>query len=323
MTAIKALRNDNDDLQTYNNGHENVTMNKYGNLNVNVKSIKGSTIDMYSGNSGDGTQRVCIANDDIPFTNVRNYIVDKRINSGYRYKICGGIGIGIDSINYYIFDNYTPTIYTRVSPPIGNVKINSLSVDDTSNGTGCRSVYLKYIDSSKDVKEDIINMQGGPLISLNPEIREIIEFKCKTFGSLNHNDGTITLYNSVLPSVTINRINLQFNNSLNYGIEIPQDGYTLLKKLTVTSLETVDLTADLEIKILLIERYISTPNYIYRTLLLCRCKYSKTIEIDLSYFPPIYGSQSSISNFAIYPVAKSLGVSTTTTQAFLTAINVD
>ena len=320
MSIIVAERNDSNIIQASNNGQGNITMNQHGYLNVELKSINGESIDTGSGVNSDGTQRICIANDDTQLTNMQKYIVDGRMNPNCRYKFCGGFLNNIGNDDYYALCRDIIIPFIGISPPGFTCEIFANSINDRTTGSGCNSVHLKYIDSNGDVKDDIVNLDNETN-EANSDIREIIEFKCKTFGSLGYNDGFITLqfdnglFNTIIPA--------NFNNSMPFGIEVPQNGHTLLKKITITSVENSNPDIDLEVKILLIEYRGGNVLFTYRTLFLQRCKYLESVTFDLSEIPPIEGSGLSNVNFGIYPIAKAIGSSSTAAQVFLSAINID
>jgi len=325
MITIKAIRNDVDRPGPQQDVPGLLCMNKYGHLNMNLNKVLDNTIDTNSGIVTPNTQRICIASNNVPIMDIQKKIVDKRIGSTYRYKTCGGISSSIDDDEYCAVENTSVTIhYTLLTPPINQTYIASSNSLDSSSNNGCNSVYLKYIDSNGDVKEDTVDTNGNIPVSIGTNVREIIEFKCSTFGSLGYNVGDITLYDDDILHLS-SYIYAQQRDSRLIGIEIPQNGYTLLKSITIASLEQTNTNVDIELKLLLVERHLSIPNYVYRTLLVRRCRYQKSITFDLTGFSPIYGSQSPNINFAIYPVLKAIvdTPSNTTAQVFLDAINVD
>jgi len=324
MIVIKATRSDNNKLQTLVNDLGYVTMNKYGHLYCDIESINNNSVTVNSGYKDNSTKRVCLATDDVLFTDIPKYIIDKRINSTYRYKTCGGFST-INSTDYCaVGANVNLLSYTTLSPSFGTLSCVSTDTSDSSSGSGCTSVRLKYINSLGEQKEDTVSTTGTTPFNIGTNVREIIDFKCLTFGSNPpENHGDISLTNSDGKNVA--RIKTSFNNSLFFGIEIPINGYTLLRTLTVSSVENTNANVNVEIKLVIVEKRLTSPNYVYRFVFSQRCQFQKSITFDLSNFAPIYGLKDSNINFAIYPVFKSINDSNynTSINAFLSAINVN
>jgi len=317
MTTIKAVREDEDTILTSNNELGYLTMNKYGHLNINIKSIDGNSLSMGLDTNDNITQRLCISNDDGPSIDTQNYLTDFRFNSNCRPKMCGGIG-NIAPDEYYI-PTYNSVLRLQVILPLlGNIMVNLDNLSDVVNS----SIYFKYIDLNGIINELTIIPNGLYLINLGSNIREIIEFNF-TSSENDYNQGNIFLTN--IDDTIIDVIPPRVSNYVPVRIEVPQNGYTLLKSLTISSLERVDLDVYIDVIIVIQEIYLINGSYsrIYRTIFNQQCRNRESITFDLSEIPPIYGSQSKDSNFAIYSAIKAVGGSSTMIQTHLIAINVD
>lgn len=229
--------------------------------------------------------------------NIKEQTLDKRLNINYRYKLSGGQNTSISATDYdFPVDFAGSEVYTDYSPPIAQMYVSSTSNDDDILGLGAQKVTLIYIDSNGDQKSDEVEMDETNSVNIGTNVREIISFYCSQLGATGYNVGTIYLKNDNDNKIAA-AIKATYNYYSSIAIEIPQNGYTYLQRLQIISNERNNSNADIDFKLYLIERYSSS--YIYKIILSGRCQYQKSIDIDLSNFQRLSGSQNSSNNFAI------------------------
>lgn len=117
------------------------------------------------------------------------------------------------------------TVYTKPAPADTFV-VNSTSTNDTSAGTGARSVEIYYLDASGNELDVEVTLNGTSDVAVAALTNcTFIQYMyVKTKGTLPTADGTITLYNTA-KTIKYEQITAGGNQSLSARYMIPT-GYT-------------------------------------------------------------------------------------------------
>lgn len=121
------------------------------------------------------------------------------------------------------------------------------SVNDTSAGTGARTVKVHYLNASGNYTHEIVTMNGTtPVNTVATNIRFVQQITVQTNGSFGaRNAGNITIYSTTTPANIFARIVALNNISLSSARMVPA-GYTFwLKTLNISSTSSKPLSVRL------------------------------------------------------------------------------
>lgn len=114
----------------------------------------------------------------------------------------------------------SPAVYVFPASPI-QMRIVSSSANDTSGGTGIRSVTLHYLDTNYAVQQEDITLNGTtPVNTVATNILRVQEVHAKTVGSIGQSAGDIILTDTTGTTVYA-RIETGFNRNRNATFTIP------------------------------------------------------------------------------------------------------
>lgn len=114
-------------------------------------------------------------------------------------------------------------------PSAATVKISSDSVNDTSAGTGARTVVVAGLDSSYDEISETVTLNGTTEVATTKSYLRINSITVATTGSGNANAGNIYAgtgtVTSGVPATIYNQVLVGYNQTLTASYTIP-NGYT-------------------------------------------------------------------------------------------------
>lgn len=109
------------------------------------------------------------------------------------------------------------------------LKVSSSSANDTSAGTGARTVYIEGIDSGYNVMSEIVTLNGQTAVNTQNQYRFVNNMYVVTVGSSGHNEGDINVGIGVVtagvPATLYDLIGATFNNRTTAHYMVPA-GYT-------------------------------------------------------------------------------------------------
>lgn len=115
-------------------------------------------------------------------------------------------------------------------PTVASVlEISSTSANDTSAGTGARTVYIGGLDGDYSVVSEIVTLNGQTAVNTTNSYLYVNEFYVVTVGSAGHNEGAINAGTGVVtagvPAVLYDLIGATYNNRTTAHYCVPA-GYT-------------------------------------------------------------------------------------------------
>jgi len=149
---------------------------------------------------------------------------------------------GLSSVNKFGFNNQVPTNWEVIAlgsadftypTSAGTVTVVSDDADDTSAGTGARTIKIQGLDGNYDFQEETITMNGTTNVnSINTFLR-VNRMEVLTAGSSNSMEGTIT---ATIGGNEQSRMEAEYDNQTlqaNYTIPAGKTGY--LTRIQATS----------------------------------------------------------------------------------------
>ena len=111
--------------------------------------------------------------------------------------------------------------------------IKSSSANDTSSGTGARTVEITGIKSDKTVDTETVNLNGTGAVQTTNSYFLIYNFMVTSVGSTGSNVGDIKAYVSHVDNEIVNYIKATENNSSMCIYRVPANKIILLKNIIV------------------------------------------------------------------------------------------
>lgn len=127
-------------------------------------------------------------------------------------------------------DIWTGTATTIPIPPSAGqqMQVVSSSANDTSAGTGVKTIDMHYIDANGDEKEEHITMNGTtPVVTTATDIRFVQDIHALTVGTNLAAVGTISISQQGAPTTIYSSITPGMNKALNSSRMVPA-GKTLI-----------------------------------------------------------------------------------------------
>lgn len=105
----------------------------------------------------------------------------------------------IDNTGFFVNSNDIPVNGLDISFPVAStlLGIASSSTDDTSAGTGLRTVLIEGLDTNWDYQEEVITLNGQTKVNSTLSFIRINELTGLTTGSTGSNQGTLYISDSV------------------------------------------------------------------------------------------------------------------------------
>jgi hypothetical protein len=115
-------------------------------------------------------------------------------------------------------------------PTVDSVlKISSSSANDTSAGTGARTVYIEGLDGNYNVISETVTLNGQTAVNTAGSYLYVNQFYVTSAGSSGHNEGTVNAGTGVVtagvPAVLYDLIAATYNNRTTSHYCVPA-GYT-------------------------------------------------------------------------------------------------
>ena len=148
-------------------------------------------------------------------------IAQGRVGGYSRYVICGR-KIGVSAT---VMSDLTQIPNVDVLPYPGGIqcRIISDSANDTSNGTGVRTLRLVYLDTNYDVKSEVLTVNGLTAVNtVATNIQRIYWMSTITVGSNGVAVGNISLQNTA-GSVTYEYLKAGENRTLTCHFTVPNN----------------------------------------------------------------------------------------------------
>lgn len=109
------------------------------------------------------------------------------------------------------------------------MKVSSTSANDTSAGTGARTVYISGLDGNYNVVSETVTLNGQTEVNTTNSYLAINDMQVMSVGSGGHNDGAINIGTGVVtagvPAVLHDLIGATFNSRTTGHYTVPA-GYT-------------------------------------------------------------------------------------------------
>jgi len=109
------------------------------------------------------------------------------------------------------------------------MKVASSSANDTSAGTGARTVYIEGVDGDFAVKSEVVTLNGQTEVNTTHEYLAINQMTVMTVGSTGHNEGNINIGTGTVtagvPAVLFDLIGVSNNQRTTGHYTVPA-GYT-------------------------------------------------------------------------------------------------
>lgn len=124
------------------------------------------------------------------------------------------------------WDNDSTYVYFDTAKTLG---VSSSSANDTSAGTGARTITITGLDSNWDEITEVITMNGQTKVTTTNSFLRVYRARITTSGTLKINDGNIFIYDNA-DTVTAGVNN---TDSLTQAVMLAGEGTTLMALTTV------------------------------------------------------------------------------------------
>jgi len=160
----------------------------------------------------------------------------------FALDIAKGNIAGLSSINKFGFNDQVPTSFEVIAlssanftypTSAGTVTVVSDDADDTSAGTGARTIKIQGLDGNYDFQEETITMNGTTNVNSTNTFLRVNRMEVLTAGSSNGMEGTIT---ATIGGNEQSRMEAEYDNQTlqaNYTIPAGKTGY--LTRIQATS----------------------------------------------------------------------------------------
>jgi hypothetical protein len=160
----------------------------------------------------------------------------------FALDIAKGNIAGLSSVNKFGFNDQVPTSFEVIAlgsanftypTSAGTVTVVSDDADDTSAGTGARTIKIQGLDGNYDFQEETITMNGTTNVNSTNTFLRVNRMEVLTAGSSNGMEGTIT---ATIGGNEQSRMEAEYDNQTlqaNYTIPAGKTGY--LTRIQATS----------------------------------------------------------------------------------------
>jgi hypothetical protein len=160
----------------------------------------------------------------------------------FALDIAKGNIAGLSSVNKFGFNDQVPTSFEVIAlgsanftypTSAGTVTVVSDDADDTSAGTGARTIKIQGLDGNYDFQEETITMNGTTSVNSTNTFLRVNRMEVLTAGSSNGMEGTIT---ATIGGNEQSRMEAEYDNQTlqaNYTIPAGKTGY--LTRIQATS----------------------------------------------------------------------------------------
>ena len=160
----------------------------------------------------------------------------------FALDIAKGNIAGLSSVNKFGFNDQVPTSFEVIAlgsanftypTSAGTVTVVSDDADDTSAGTGARTIKIQGLDGNYDFQEETITMNGTTNVTSTNTFLRVNRMEVLTAGSSNGMEGTIT---ATIGGNEQSRMEAEYDNQTlqaNYTIPAGKTGY--LTRIQATS----------------------------------------------------------------------------------------
>lgn len=163
-------------------------------------------------------------------------------NVPFYLEVAQGNISGYSSVNKFGFNDQVPTDWEVIAlgsanftypTSAGTVTVVSDDADDTSAGTGARTIKIQGLDGNYDFQEETITMNGTTNVTSTNTFLRVNRMEVLTAGSSNGMEGTIT---ATVGGNEQSRMEAEYDNQTlqaNYTIPAGKTGY--LTRIQATS----------------------------------------------------------------------------------------
>lgn len=313
-------------------------------LEVDVNAFNGVAITTNVGSMTDGTQRVCIAQDDLSLASTYGMLFDFRflseINSTvyaskwakYSLKTClvtdayfpgngaagtlypafGGITSSPPQFRCgQVITDITGAATPLVTFPIASINVglplNGVTIQKISTADGGLGAYARQLDILYYDDLQVLQLLQGHNISTTSatfNIRQIESMECIYWGANRFNSNSIYITNPTGPSPNYVAVIPPGTNR----VQLPYICIPYEGLLVLDSLTSVGLTTNMIVNIIHWKQWTTTSlvqNVICQIVL-----GQNPTTIDLSHYPAIVGPSSTVQNEAVWLTAASTSAAT-------------
>lgn len=159
-------------------------------------------------------------------------------NEEFLLQVSRGQIAGHSSIIVFGYNSDVDTTEESVWPDGGTIphittatvmKVSSTSANDTSAGTGARTVYISGVDGSYNVVSETVTLNGQTAVNTTNSYIAINDMQVMSVGSSGYNEGSVNIGTGVVtagvPAVLHDLIGATFNSRTTGHYTVPA-GYT-------------------------------------------------------------------------------------------------